>query len=271
MDTTPEADPIRVLVIDDEVGLRDLMTYELGFRGFSVVTVASGEEAVVKARQERFDVVISDLTMPGMGGLESLGVIKGIDPRVEVIMATGYATLETAVEAMRRGACDYITKPFQIDDLCRLIERAAEKRRMGACLESGAEPRLPRRVLVVDDEDAVVTMLSDVLQAEGYEVDVADTGQGALGRMAANRPDLVFLDLMIPKLNGFDILEAMRRDPRLMGVPVVVLTGKRLTPQETNYLQKRVEKVVQKGLQDLPDLMSLVRDKMAALEGKRLD
>ncbi|MFH1725742.1 MAG: response regulator, partial [Elusimicrobiota bacterium] len=119
-----------LLVIDDERGIRDLLSFELSSRGFRVAVAADGEEGVRKATEQAFDLVVTDLAMPKLDGLGTLSAIKENDPRTEVILITGHATAETAVESMRRGAYDYLTKPFEMDDLCRLIDRALERRRM---------------------------------------------------------------------------------------------------------------------------------------------
>jgi len=120
----------KILAIDDEQGMRDLLSFDLGARGYKVFTAAGADEALAIIAQESIDLVISDLTMPRLSGLEVLAEIKKVSPKTEVILMTGYASVETAVESMKRGAYDYITKPFQTDDLCRVIERALEKRRM---------------------------------------------------------------------------------------------------------------------------------------------
>ena len=129
-DETTKKPSSKILVIDDEQGFRDLVSLELDSRGFQVKTASNGEEGVEQAKKQEFDVVVSDLTMPKMNGLDTLSALKEIQPKLEVIMITGYATLESAVECMRRGAYDYITKPFQIEDLIRLIERANEKHQL---------------------------------------------------------------------------------------------------------------------------------------------
>jgi signal transduction histidine kinase len=120
-----------LLVIDDEIGFRELAAFEFGARGYEVLTAADGQEAVLKAGGKDIDVVVSDMAMPKLGGLDTLTALKNLDPKMEIIMATGFATLENAVESMKRGAYDFITKPFQIDDLARLVARALEKRRLG--------------------------------------------------------------------------------------------------------------------------------------------
>ena len=128
----PQAGPDKpkILVIDDELGFRELSAFEFSARGYQVVTAADGQEAVLKAGGKDIDVVISDMAMPKLGGLDTLTALKSIDPKIEVIMVTGFATLENAVESMKRGAYDFITKPFQIEDLARLVSRALEKRRL---------------------------------------------------------------------------------------------------------------------------------------------
>jgi signal transduction histidine kinase len=121
-----------VLVVDDEAGLRDMLSFGLTDRGYRVVCAASGEEGLEKAKHERFDLVVTDMMMPGIGGVEVLKGLKAIQPHAEVIMATGCATLETAVESMKQGAYDYISKPYGLDQLCILFDKALEHRRLKA-------------------------------------------------------------------------------------------------------------------------------------------
>ena len=122
----------KVLVIDDEKGLRDMLVYSLGRSGFQVFTAENGKEAVEMAKRESFDVALCDLMMPVMGGLETLRALKEEHPHLEVIMATGYATLENAVEAMKHGAYDYISKPYEMDQLLAILGKALERGRLKA-------------------------------------------------------------------------------------------------------------------------------------------
>ncbi|MDE2491094.1 MAG: response regulator [Elusimicrobia bacterium] len=125
---TPE--PPKVLVIDDEAGLRDMLSYSLPQRGFAVTCAATGEEGLELATAFDFDVAVCDLMMPGIQGVEVLRRLKSARPETEVVMATGYATLETAVESMRLGAYDYIVKPYELEHLEMVLRRAAERRRL---------------------------------------------------------------------------------------------------------------------------------------------
>jgi len=117
--------PGSILVVDDERGLRDLLSFELGLQGYKVVTAADGVIALDKFRLESFDVVISDIKMPNMGGVELLGKIKEINPNVVFIVMSG--TKEGGTAAVQKGAYGFINKPFNIDDAVAIIKKALEK------------------------------------------------------------------------------------------------------------------------------------------------
>ena len=118
----------KLLAIDDEQGLRDMLAYDLAGQGYDVVTAENGLQALEKARAEPFDLAVCDIMMPGMRGVDVLRELKLLRPDMEVIMATGHATIETAVESMKLGAYDYIAKPYELDRLCQTLSRALEKR-----------------------------------------------------------------------------------------------------------------------------------------------
>ncbi|WP_224249205.1 response regulator [Hyalangium gracile] len=121
---------ISVLVIDDEPDMREMLAFSLPANEFEVVTADGGRAAVEVLGTRRFDVAITDLKMPGMNGVETVAALRELDPDMEVIVATGYASLETALACMKHGAYDYIRKPYDIAELRHLILRAVEKRRL---------------------------------------------------------------------------------------------------------------------------------------------
>lgn len=121
---------ISVLVIDDEPDMREMLAFSLPANEFEVVTADGGRAAVEVLGTRRFDVAITDLKMPGMNGVETVSALRELDPDMEVIVATGYASLETALACMKHGAYDYIRKPYDIGELRHLILRAVEKRRL---------------------------------------------------------------------------------------------------------------------------------------------
>ena len=120
----------RVLVIDDEESVRNLLQRMLTEAGYNVVTAANGQEALDKVSELNIGVVLLDIKMPGMSGIEALRQLVGGRPDICVIMATAVGDAQTAVEAMKMGAYDYITKPFNRDDVVLTLQRAIEKKHL---------------------------------------------------------------------------------------------------------------------------------------------
>jgi DNA-binding NtrC family response regulator len=118
----------RVLVVDDEAVIRDALKRILEKERFSVETCVSGHSAIEYLHERDFDLIVTDLKMPGMNGIEVLKAVKTLQPEAPVIMITGYASVDTAVEAMKNGAVDYITKPFTPEQFLEKVERALEQR-----------------------------------------------------------------------------------------------------------------------------------------------
>lgn len=118
----------RVLVIDDEKGLRDMLSYTLRRMKYEVVVAEDGEKGVEAARAAEFDVVICDIMMPGMDGVAVLEILKKESPRVEVVMVTGYPTIDTSNRCTQLGAFAYLAKPYDLMALLAVIETAARKR-----------------------------------------------------------------------------------------------------------------------------------------------
>ncbi len=123
-------EPLNVLVVDDEENIRDGSERVLNSIGFRVLKASRGIEALNLLSQNKIPIVLLDLKMPGMDGMEVLGRIQEIDPSILVIVITGYATVQTAIEAMKQGAYDFIPKPFEPDQLRMIVRRAQEKIRL---------------------------------------------------------------------------------------------------------------------------------------------
>ena len=126
----------KVLIVDDEEKIRKILTLLLRERQHQVMEAGSGEEALEKAAELKPDLVLLDLQMPGINGLETLERLQSQQPTADVIMMTAYGTIRSAVEAMRGGAFDYFTKPFDNDELLMLVERALDMRRLNAEVEA---------------------------------------------------------------------------------------------------------------------------------------
>ena len=121
---------IQILVVDDEKIIRDSCCRVLEKEGYSALGSISGEEALVRFDLEQFDLVLLDLKMPGIGGIETLRLLKEMNPEITIIIITGYPSIETAVKAIKLGAYDYITKPFNPDELRIAVNRALERKNL---------------------------------------------------------------------------------------------------------------------------------------------
>jgi len=122
----------RVLVVDDEKVIRDMLAEFLGMEGYLVETAEDGLAAVNALERATFDMVISDLKMPRMGGIALLDAVGKSAPNALTIIMTGFGTVETAIDAMKRGAYDYVLKPFKLDEVIHVLKRGLEKQRMAA-------------------------------------------------------------------------------------------------------------------------------------------
>jgi DNA-binding NtrC family response regulator len=118
---------VRILIVDDDSQICETLAEILADEGFEVEYVLSGEKALQKIDSEQYDVVITDLLMPKADGMEILTHVKRVKPKTQVIMITAFATIENAVEAMKRGASDYIAKPFKINEIQSSIKRVLEE------------------------------------------------------------------------------------------------------------------------------------------------
>lgn len=179
-----------ILVVDDDPDIAELVAAGLSRAGYRVTHACCGEEALEKVGAAEFDLVLLDIMMPGMGGLAALREIRKAAPSAEVVMLTAHASLDTAVAAMRLGASDYIRKPFTIEELAAVAERAVEKRRFAEVAAAGFRSRSLDEVarhaaaaaarLFGGEESAVL------LEEGGGEFRVA----GASGGNAGRRMDL---------------------------------------------------------------------------------
>ena len=121
------SEKIKILVVDDAEVMRNLLTGVLTDAGYEVKAVSTGEKALGEIKEDNYDVVVTDLKMPGMNGLEVIKETKQINKDICIIAITAYPSVKSAVEAMREGAYDYITKPFDIEEIRLVVRRAAER------------------------------------------------------------------------------------------------------------------------------------------------
>ncbi|MFK7999044.1 MAG: HD domain-containing phosphohydrolase [Polyangiales bacterium] len=157
----------RILVVDDEQVIREILADFLSMEGFVLRTAADGNEALMELSRAHYDLVLSDLKMPNMGGIELLGAIQKHAPGVVTVIMTGFGTVETAINAMKKGAYDYILKPFKMEEVVHTIRRGLEKQKL-----HGENLRLKEALSLYKVSEAIQSSLS-LDQVLGTIVDAA--------------------------------------------------------------------------------------------------
>jgi DNA-binding NtrC family response regulator len=175
---------LRVLVVDDDNAVRDACRQVLGKDGNTVEEAGAGRDGLQKLRQEFYEILLLDLKLPDGNGLDLLPSIAHVSPGTSVVVITGFATLESAVEAMRRGACDYLAKPFNPDELRLVIERVAARRQRtleNVCLKENLEST-HRHDRIIGDGPAMQSILEFIARFGPTDSTVLITGESGTGK-----------------------------------------------------------------------------------------
>ncbi len=203
-----------VLVVDDDPAFREAMQAQLEGEGFQVLNAATAGEGRELARRRRPDAIVLDVLLPDQDGLDLLRELKQA-PETAGIPVLIVSVSESGLRAFTLGAAEWLRKPLDRGEVTATLRRLVDGR-------GGDQPL----VLVADDEPDTADLIRDALRAEGFRVTVARDGQEALEALEQRRPDVMLLDIMMPRLSGFEVLEAVGRSPRLRGLPVVILSAR---------------------------------------------
>jgi len=173
-----------ILVVEDQKNMRESLVIAFKRAGYEVVSVESGEKAVELLDVHFYDLVVVDLKMETMDGLEVLSHIKSVNPSTEVIVMTAFGTIDSAIHAMRKGAYDYVTKPFQLPDILSVLERALEKKRL-----SDKANNLQKEIKekyrfdgVIGNSPVMMRLLNILMELTNSESTVLITGESGTGK-----------------------------------------------------------------------------------------
>ncbi|MBX3181338.1 MAG: response regulator [Polyangiaceae bacterium] len=233
---TPSSEPdatldeaTSVLIIDDDPLVRQLLRGQLEGEGFRVFSANDGVEGVQLVRHLRPQVIVLDIHLPRMDGWSVMAALND-DPALSQIPVVIVSVEEQRKRGFALGACDYLVKPVEPERLSQVVRRVA---------------RPSGEILVVDDDDGARELVMRRLSGEGLRVFGARSGREALDRIATHPPTLVILDLMMPELDGFEVLRRMRKDGD--HTPVIVLTGKDLSSAERVSLHDGLAHIIAKN------------------------
>ena len=242
-----------LLVIDDDQAVLDLMERTLSKEGYRVCTANNGALGLELAKQLKPSVITLDVMMPGTDGWSIISALKA-DPDLSEIPVVMMTIADDQKLGFALGAAEFLTKPI---DWNRLM----------AVLEKFQRPSGVRRVLVVEDDAALRELFQRNLEKGSWSVALAENGRVALERVAEERPALILLDLMMPEMDGFEFMEALRQRAGCRDIPVVVITAKNLTEEDRQRLQGQVVRIIQKRQTTPDNLLAEVRNLMAAQGG----
>lgn len=232
-----------ILVVEDNSKAAELLRGLLERHGYLVATVAKGDEVVERATSLQPMAITMDLLLEGRDGWEVLRDLKS-DPATRDIPVLIVSGVQEDGLGISLGAADYLMKPVAGDDLLAALDRLPV-----GCVGAGRSPL----TLLADDDPLLLEMLTDHLKAQGIRVVTADGGDEAIRLARERRPDAVVLDLMMPGVTGFDVIQALSTNSITRQIPVLVLTAKCLAPEERETLRGRVKAIVQKEGRMFPD------------------
>jgi signal transduction histidine kinase/DNA-binding response OmpR family regulator len=235
-----------VVVVEDDRRSFDLLRVYLEAAGARVVSARDGEEGLDTVRRLSPAGVILDILLPGIDGWEVLAQLKA-DPGTAAIPVIVVSMLDERGRGFALGAAEYLVKPVGKDQLLAALYRAA------------AMPERKHAVVAIDDDPLAIELVRASLEPEGWTVLGAATGQDGLALIRERQPSAVLLDLLMPGMDGFEVVEALRADPDTKSVPVVILTSKSMTQQDKERLQGRITYVARKTEFDLSGLAGLLR------------
>jgi signal transduction histidine kinase/CheY-like chemotaxis protein/HAMP domain-containing protein len=237
-----EPEEARILVIDDDPAALEMISQQLADR-YQVWKLDESHRVVEMVRQRRPDVVVLDVLMPYKDGWEVLEALKA-DPETQRIPVVICSMLHEQKMAYCLGASDYLVKPIDPQELQRVIKNLAPP---------------GGKILAVDDDANALDIICYLLDGMSYQVSTAQDGRAGLAAIAADTPDLLVLDLMMPEVSGLEVLAALRSDQRTAQLPVVVLTAKDLTADERAQLQAQTAMLLQKGQFTPEEFVNIVR------------
>ena len=239
----------RVLVIDDDAFARDLLERFLTREGFYAELAESGKRGLELARETHPDVIILDVKMPDMDGWSVLEKLKSdADLRdIPVIMLTMTDAKELSLAL---GASDFLTKPLERSRLIEILLKHVRG--------TGTQDAAP--ALVVEDDPVNQDLLRSALEREGLKVVVASNGLEGLQRMAEVQPSIIFLDVLMPVMNGFQFIEELQKREDWRQIPVVTLSGADLSHEQQDWLSHKVAVMLDKRALGPADLLHQMRE-----------
>ena len=236
-----------VLIVDDQAPARELIASHLESEHYATDMASSNKEAIEKARRIRPDVITLDILMPDGSGLQTLFELRSI-PELANTPVIIVSVVDEKQVGMALGAADYLVKPVRKEVLLSAIARHVKSPKDdGKC------------ILVVDDDAETRTLVSETLASAGYSARVASSGREALQLLSQVPVSAILLDLLMPELDGFEVLHRIKENPVSKNVPVFILSAKELSQEEVQLLNREARASFRKNNHWKDDLLAQLR------------
>jgi len=238
----------RVLVVEDDRQFSNLLSFYLRQEGYAPIQHYDGVGVLERVRELKPALITLDIKLPGQDGWSILRALKS-DPQTKDIPVLVLSVLEDSELALSLGAVDYLVKPVQWSDLQELLDRLI--------IPEPVDRKV--KVLVVDDDHNLVPLLRAMLRAESCTLLPAYDGQQGLTLARSERPDAILLDLLMPGMSGFEVLETLRADAETADIPVIVLTAIDVTGEQRKSLKDKVQGLMCKSALTPKSLLAELR------------
>lgn len=246
-----------VLIVEDDPKAADLLRLYLTEAGYIVDIARDGAEGLEKVKRRAPAAVILDVLLPKVNGWSFLTQVKA-DPTTRDVPVIMVSIVDQKGKGFALGAADYLVKPVQKEEL---IARLA-----AFSLVSGVQTS-PVKILVIDDDPKAVELLAAILEPEGFQILRAHDGEEGLEIAKAERPDLMILDLLMPAMNGFAVINRLGESPVTERLPIIIFTVKQLTAEEQRRLRQRTPWLVQKQAFNQEGFVGMVREALQRTVG----
>jgi CheY-like chemotaxis protein len=242
------------LVIEDDPVVAELVTHIVERGGFRTEIARTGTEALAKARELHPVAITLDIVLPDLDGWDVLERLKH-DETTSAIPVAVVSVVDNPELGAALGALDYFVKPVRADALLKRLSLFNFERTVG---------RDEVRVLVVDDEEANRKLLAGVLEPAGFKVSLAAGGLEGIQLARSGLPDLILLDLLMPEVNGFDVVKVLRAEKATHATPIMVLTAKEMTQTDKRRLNGHVSAILTRDSTGASDLLGQLRHLLAS-------
>jgi signal transduction histidine kinase/DNA-binding response OmpR family regulator len=238
-----------IMVAEDDRMAADLLTLYLTNAGYNVIVAVNGEEAIQKAKEFHPFLITLDIMLPKKDGWDVLSELKNSHDTVDIPVII-VSIIDNKDLGFSLGAVEYLIKPV---DRRKLIDA------VNAWIPAERDKKKSMKILVIDDEETTVKYMSTILENEGFEVLKAYCGEAGIKLTLNNNPDLIILDLLMPDVSGFEVIETLRIHPTAKEIPIIVCSAKDITQEDKNALNGKILAIIQKGSHTKEDLLTAIK------------